>query len=84
MEDGFDIYNNTDEEVVCKNGTIEASGYFSVPAANAVAWAQDPIVQVNVLDSNLGVSVYGVDLGYGFQGPADAWLQRVAKGVAVY
>ena len=82
--DPLDIYNTTSADIVCANGTVPTGSYLSIAAADAPAWAKDPIVRVNVLDDSLGVAVYGVDLGTGQGSAADTWLQRVAGANIVY
>ena len=84
MTDPLDIYNNTASDIVCAHGTVPASSFISIAAGDAVAWAKDPIVVINIMDSSLGVSVYGIDLSYGLGSAADIWIGRVANGQVVY
>lgn len=84
MNDALDIYNLTDADIICSNGTVPASGYLSIAAADAIAWSKDPICRVNIITSQLGVSVYGNDLGTSQGSAADTWMTRVASSQIVY
>lgn len=84
MTDALDIYNNTGSDIVCANGTIPASSYISIVAGVAAAWAKDPIVVFNLWQNNIGVEVFGIDFGYGFNSQADVWMKRVAEGSVLY
>lgn len=84
MNDKFDVYNNTANDIVIQSVTVPASSYVSVTAADVKDWCQDPLFAINVINSNLGISVYGTDLAYGLGSAADIWVTRVGNGTIVY
>lgn len=86
MNDPLDIYNNTGSAVVLSGPgyTVPASGYVAVAAVDAVHLAKDPEFGILIINSTLGVSAYGQDLGYGLNSAADLWMQRVATGAVQY
>lgn len=82
--DPLDIINTSGADIVCVNQGVTVTGDgtpYSVPAANAVAWAKDPFVLSNMLQNNLQVSTYGLVFS---GGSAFDWMNFIANGTVVY